>query len=503
MTKSIESEGFMNWLKVFYAEQTTADEMVIFLLLGTFFTLLIAFTIYALVLFILSRWRMEKKVSLWLLFFPPVSSMRKYIAEYTMSTVTALLLTLSVTIKHQQVDQVLTQDIGLIGQSLVRSVIKYDDPTELEASLSGLNSSEEKLLSWLQEESSKKAGVTAQQVISPLLAQGMSDQADLIVRTVVKNLTKNDKSLIDISGLEKILVIISILLLVSVAVWFGWQRWKGLKTHGAGKLAYNNIIKKLAVPAVCIPLLLISSVALQDSERLINSAMAKASLIEQQREVSDPQQSQYEIRNDIDINNFVINLLDKSRQRGVDHEKSLLENIELTGERITHINRQLESFSNKVEDLKKRLNDAETSMVRLNKLGNENTAEHLEFNKFFTILRSDLASFKTQTDSFTTDLNAVNMNQNVLEKKQVKVQQELTQHQTALESLDKRVTAIELSIKSALAKANAANDKYVTLKSKHKNDILLLTKKHDKNFLALKKRLDILEKSQHAHSVIQ
>jgi len=140
MTKSIESEGFMNWLKVFYAEQTTADEMVIFLLLGTFFTLLIAFTIYALVLFILSRWRMEKKVSLWLLFFPPVSSMRKYIAEYTMSTVTALLLTLSVTIKHQQVDQVLTQDIGLIGQSLVRSVIKYDDPTELETSLSGLNS---------------------------------------------------------------------------------------------------------------------------------------------------------------------------------------------------------------------------------------------------------------------------------------------------------------------------------------------------------------------------
>jgi len=331
----------------------------------------------------------------------------------------------------------------------------------------------------------------------------MSDQADLIVRTVVKNLTKNDKPLIDISDLEKILVIISILLLVSVAVWFGWQRWKGLKTHGAGKLAYNNIIKKLAVPAVCIPLLLISSVALQDSERLINSAMAKASLIEQQREVSDPQQSQYEVRNDIDINNFVINLLDNSRQRGVNHDKSLLENIELTGERITHINRQLESFSNKVEDLKKRLNDAETSMVRLNKLGNENTAEHFEFNKFFTILRSDLTSFKTQTDSFTTDLRVISTNQKVLEKKQIRIQQELTRNQTALKSLDKRVTAMELSVKNALAKANAANDKYVTLKSKHKNDILLLTKKHDKNFLALKKRLDILEKSQHAHSVIQ
>lgn len=504
----------MDWLKVFYAEQTSADEMVIFLLLGTFFTLLMAFTIYALVLFILSRWRMEKKIPLWLLFFPPVSSIRKYIAEYTMSTLTALLLTLSVTIKHQQVDQVLTQDIGLIGQSLVRSAIKYDDPTSLEASLSGLNSSEKKLLLWLQKESAKKAGVTAQQLIGPLLDQGMSEQADLIVRTVVQNLTENDAPILDVSTLERILVITAILLLISVAVWFGYQRWKGLKTQAASKLAYNSIIKKLALPAVCIPLLLLSSAALQDNDRLVNSAMAKASLIEQQRELSEPPQSQFAVSKEIDISNFVINLLDRSRQRGINNEASLLDNIELTSQRITRINRQLESFPSKFEDLKIRLNSAEESMVRFNNSIGENSVEHIEFDKSFIALRASITSLQTQTDSFTTDLNAINTNQNALERRQAKVQQEFSRHQRALELLDKRVTAIEPSIREALAKARSADKAYKTLgaahnkdllslKRQHERDLASLRSKHDKDLLAVNRRLDRLEKSRHSHTVIQ
>jgi len=94
----------MNWLRALYAEQTTPDEIVVFLLLGTFITLLIAFTIYAVVLIMLSRWRIEQHVSVWALLFPPLSRIRKYTAEYVMSTLTALLLTLSVSVKHHHVD---------------------------------------------------------------------------------------------------------------------------------------------------------------------------------------------------------------------------------------------------------------------------------------------------------------------------------------------------------------------------------------------------------------
>ena len=68
------------------AEQTAPDEVVIFLLLGTLLTLLIAFVNYAIVLVVLSRWIVRVHNTLRMLLFPSASRIKKYTAEYAMGT---------------------------------------------------------------------------------------------------------------------------------------------------------------------------------------------------------------------------------------------------------------------------------------------------------------------------------------------------------------------------------------------------------------------------------
>ncbi len=511
----------MNWLNALYAEQTTANEIVVFLLLGTFFTLLTAFAIYALMLLILSRWRIENKYSLWQLLFPPMSRIRKYVAEYTMSTLTALLLTLSVGIKHQQVNQVLSQDIGLIGQSLVSSVIKYDSIDRPVTIVGGYSLSEEKLLAWLKDKSAKKAGITAQQLIRPLLDEGLNEQADLIVRAITQQMLNKSSPPIEVETLEKFLILIAILLLMGYAIWFSWQRWKSLKNKRTSKLAYDSIVKKLALPAVCIPLLLVSTVALQDSERIIDGAIAKVGATEK-KELSDTQQVTATLADESSVNNLVISLLNESHQQGLDYEKSVLENIELAKQEIDRLNKLLKPYSSKFNAIDDRIVVTETTLATLDKAIKNASAKNRRLDTSLKALEAGLASLQTRADSTLTDLRSLNTNQKLLDEKQAELRQMLAGNQRVLESLRGKIDASELSAKNALAKANAAQRAQTglqteykksvqALRSQHSRDLRELNRQHQKDFSALRSkharditslttRLTRLEKSQHSHS---
>ncbi|MCZ6827312.1 MAG: hypothetical protein O7D88_07415 [Gammaproteobacteria bacterium] len=268
----------MNWLVRLYTEQTTPDEAVIFLLLGTFVTLLIAFVIYALVLLVLSRWRMKKPYSLRELLFPSAARTRKYAAEYTMGALTALLLTLTVSVKHEAVESVLAQDISLIGHEVVSSALPFGGVTEEELIAAGANpGSAQQLSSWLKDGAAESTAISTEALVRPLLEAGMTENANLIVREIVDQLGPAANSVV----LQRILLIASFSLLFGYAIWFGVQRWKEMQREQVGEPIYAAIIKRLSVPAVCIPLLFVSAVALEDTERIVNSAIAAAGATEQ------------------------------------------------------------------------------------------------------------------------------------------------------------------------------------------------------------------------------
>lgn len=263
----------MDWLSTLYAEQTAADEIVIFLLLGTFVTLTFAFAIYALALIALSHWRIKKRVSLGLLLFPSAARMRQYMVEYGMSTLTALLLALTVASKHQAVEQILSADINLIGQKLVNASMPLGGLEQKELVDVGEDEvSAGEIVSWLKEGTSRRVGISAESLITPLLKSGMDKNANLVVRALVEALGPSSDSIV----LQRLLFIASFALLIGYALWFSRKRWKEIEENASNSQSYSDIVKSLILPAVCIPLLLISAAAIEDKERLIKSAMAVA-----------------------------------------------------------------------------------------------------------------------------------------------------------------------------------------------------------------------------------
>jgi len=469
----------MNWLRALYAEQTTPDEIVVFLLLGTFITLLIAFTIYAVVLIMLSRWRIEQHVSVWTLLFPPLSRIRKYTAEYVMSTLTALLLTLSVSVKHHHVDQVLAQDISLVGQDLVSTVIAPQGLLEAELiDTTDLNTSSKKLISWLSNESSQKAGVSAELLIRPLLAQGMNERANILVQAAVRKFADSGGSIRNTEILEKVLIVVSVTLLIGYAIWFGRLRWKEIVEHGASEPNYTDIIKKLALPAICIPLLLLSAVALNDNNRIVKSAVAKARAIEQQRFSQSPSSQPT-------LNSTVTYLFEKSKSRGINNEKVLLENISLIKRDIARLDTQISQTPVQIKILDKRLVGTERELAALNKTASNSITEHRQINESMTNLEQSIAALRR-------DLGSLQANQRSLQANQSRYQQALDRYQATASKANQMISQNERSAKNAITKANSidrANQAHNT--------------KHDRDIRKINKRLANLDERAHSHASSQ
>lgn len=109
-------------------------------------------------------------------------------------------------------------------------------------------------------------------MIQPLLASGMTENANLVVRAVVGTVEPND----ELEVLRITLLGASVVLLLGYVIWFSTQRWREMQRDQSREPAYATILKRLSLPAVCIPLLFVSAVALEDSERMVDSAIASA-----------------------------------------------------------------------------------------------------------------------------------------------------------------------------------------------------------------------------------
>lgn len=265
----------MNWLKSLYAQQTTPDEVVIFLLLGTILTLLVSFIAYAAIVIALSKWRMKKEYSTWSLLFPSPGRMRQYAAEYLLGTLTALLLGLTVSAKHNAVEAVLAQDISVIGRDVVRSALPFNSLEKAELIDEGVDPVQaDRLVAWLDEGVVAPLSRSAEDLVRPLLMSGMVENASIVVRKAVDVYEESSGRIID----QRFIMAVAVGLLIAYVGWFGVQRSREMRDGAGSEPKYAQIMKRLSLPAVCIPLLLVSAVALEDTTRLENSVLGFASV---------------------------------------------------------------------------------------------------------------------------------------------------------------------------------------------------------------------------------
>ncbi len=259
-----------NWLKQLYAQQTTPDEVVVFLLLGTLVTLIIAMLFYSVIVLVLSSWRMREGVSAWGVLFPSARRMKNYAGEYTLGTVTAILLAFTVAAKQDAVQVILDQNISAIGSETIKSALPKGGLDVASLTQAGADpDAAQNLVDWLEDEPTASISRRAEEIIRPLLASGMAESASLVVREAVRAFDPYAKFKLS----QDVIFAFAIGLLLGYVTWFGVQRWQEVRKSNDAEPNYAFIVKRLALPAVCIPLLLVSASAMESSERLANSVI--------------------------------------------------------------------------------------------------------------------------------------------------------------------------------------------------------------------------------------
>jgi hypothetical protein len=266
------------------AEQTSPDQLVAFLLVAIVGALVLAFLFYALVLAGLWRLRLRDVTSLTALLFPSWSQLREYAGEYALAVGTSVLLTLTVTARHDAVSQINATPLTRIPYAALLQVLPLGElqefelrgadgqPSERAAALASLAASERPLRPLLD-------SLTATAVLKPVLEAGGAERAELLARLILDEIRHEARwsRFLD----ERVLIALALLLLVGYATWLAIALDRAVSARRTAALTdYRQLWRRLLVPAACLALLLVSGAGASDPQRLARSAVAAAGVVE-------------------------------------------------------------------------------------------------------------------------------------------------------------------------------------------------------------------------------
>jgi hypothetical protein len=272
-----------NSLRVLFAEQTTADEVVIFLLISVVGALILAMALYSLILGVLWRGRLRQVTTLRALLLPNRRQITRYLGEYLLAGATSVLLTFTVVARHAAVQFVLDYPLHSIDASDIRQAFPFGGVALHE--MLGPEEQPSELAGTLAELAGRPAGqpgalgltsLGVEALLLPTIAVGGPDKAALWLRGLVDRLEGNPWRRFPT---ERHLLTSAILLLLGYTAWFALSRSRKV-AEAAGEVDtdYARIAARLLVPAVCVALLLVSAAGAADPQRVTRSAMAAAGL---------------------------------------------------------------------------------------------------------------------------------------------------------------------------------------------------------------------------------
>lgn len=233
-------------LRILFAEQTTADEVIIFLLVCVALALALAFFLYALVLAAFWHGRLREVTGLRALLFPSTEQLRAYLGEYALAGATAALLTLTIAARHEAVETVLAYSLE-VGEDVPAASL----PTV------GLS-------------------VAVESLLRPSLEAGRAEHANLLVETLLGSIGADQWGGFPTRAH---LLFLAVFVLLAYVLWFAWTRSRAVERDGGpGETGYGQVAGRLLVPALCFALLLVSAAGASDPRRVARSAVAVAAL---------------------------------------------------------------------------------------------------------------------------------------------------------------------------------------------------------------------------------
>src|SRR5690606_25838345 len=110
-----------------FAEQTTADEVIVFLLICVVLALATAFLLYAAILGVLWRVRLREMVPLPALLLPSRDQFGRHLGEYVLAASTSLLLTLTIAARHDAVQTILDYPLHEVDVAEIRQAFPFGE----------------------------------------------------------------------------------------------------------------------------------------------------------------------------------------------------------------------------------------------------------------------------------------------------------------------------------------------------------------------------------------
>jgi hypothetical protein len=272
-------------LKFLFLQQTTPDEVIVFLLLTILITLAMAFLLYAAFLLVFWRARLKRVVPLRSLLFPPRKQLWAYAPEYVLVAATSLLLSLTILERNDVVRMIHEMEIGRLPASAaeaVRGAMPFYavDDSDARGDGGSPDSVTSAVVAVLKEDRASLAtlaNVGAIALLRPMLAAGESGRTMLAVRSIAEEVGPSAWSKL-VS--RNRLLIATCLLLLLYAAWLALRRGRAVQKDPATSTDYRRMAGRLVVPCLCIGLLLISAASVGDPERQVRSAVAAAGIVD-------------------------------------------------------------------------------------------------------------------------------------------------------------------------------------------------------------------------------
>lgn len=221
----------MNRLSELLAEQSSPAEVLVFLAVSVVVFLAIAFLIYLLIMAVL-RLGLPEKVPLRRVLLPSSERVKENFGDYVLAISTSALLSVTLIVKHDLVEQIQNYDMGEVRPEAVAILFDYGLPREL---------------------ADRIGEGTLDEVVRPLLQAGRVEESDRLVRSIVARLPPGWVS-------PPVLIVSCIVLAAFYVVWLARRRYKTLKKKPDSAPEYKSTFRPLMTLALCVGLLLASAV---------------------------------------------------------------------------------------------------------------------------------------------------------------------------------------------------------------------------------------------------
>jgi hypothetical protein len=271
-------------LQMLLAQQTTPDEVVIFLLLTILAALAVAFLIYGVLLTGFWHWRLREVASIRALLFPRFGQLRTYAPEYALAAMTSVLLSLTIVERNEVVQLIHSFEIERLPDPASEAIrtampfrsvdaadIRLDEPQD------PVTAAIVAVLSGAVAPTLAIAEVGAAALLRPMLAAGEGGRGLAALRAIADEVAPSAWTG---AVSRNSLLTAAALLLLLYSAWLAWTRGRAVEADPDADVDYRRLAGRLVVPALCVALLLSSAVRAGDPDRYARSALATAGLVE-------------------------------------------------------------------------------------------------------------------------------------------------------------------------------------------------------------------------------